>query len=152
MNEVLNTILDVLTWVVSIPTLLPPEAWAVLGSAIGVSVVMQTIKSKLEMTNPKTIVLVTTILSLVVTAFAMFISNAEANPQLLGEYTTATLGIATIVYRYLVQPSYAFLLDVREFQESKKVPTDVATDEPLNSTQAIETAPATITSPGQFQG
>ncbi|MBS4040367.1 MAG: hypothetical protein KGZ81_07170 [Flavobacteriales bacterium] len=149
MLEILNSVLDVLTWLVALPSQVPPTVWALLASSLGVSVILQGIKKKFQLSSPKVILTLATIFSFAAAGLEVFVLSATNDPNLLGQYTTVTLGISTILYRFAVQPATSFLGEVKDFQEAKKLGT-VAT--PAVVAEPVVDTPKQLPIADEFEG
>lgn len=120
MTTFLTSILHLLNWIISIPSMMPADGWALLGSALGVSVVMQALKHWIDdEVDPRIIVTLTTILSGIGASLVFVISQLSQNPTVLGSDTATILGIATLLYRFFISKAYGFLLNVKAYQQNK---------------------------------
>lgn len=106
---------DVISWALSdsgVTTI------TLIASALGVSVLTQAIKNWLDLNSPKLILFLTIGLSFISVAILYFTYYAGQNPEILGSKTALVLGIATILYRYLVQPFYIMLQNSKAYKSS----------------------------------
>lgn len=144
MSEFLVSILNGLLWLTSIPSHIPAETWAFLGSSLGVSVIMQGLKHWLdEQVDPRWLITITTLLSGLAACLVFVINGLTQNPMLLGSDTATILGITTLLYRFAVAPAYGFLLDVHEYQTSKKSTLSDAVENEIKTINATSVLPTT---------
>lgn len=121
MSEILTNILNFLLWFTSLPAQVPGELWALIASALGVSVVTQSLKHWIdEKVDPRFMVTLTTIFSGLAACLLFLINGLTQNPTVLGTDTATILAISTLLYRFLVAPGYSFLQDVQDYRAQKK--------------------------------
>lgn len=96
--------------------------WDLIGlsfTALGLSAALQKFKNKLQITNPKVLMAITSVLSFATAAVPALLGWLQANPEVLGQYTAFTFTLMTLIYRYVVQPTSSFLGDVKEYKQAK---------------------------------
>lgn len=97
---------------------LPPEVWlAVLGGVV--SVVTQAAKKWLDLQSPRVVMALTTALSVVATAVPSLLSAVSHDPTILGQHAAIVIGIATLAYRYIIQPADSFLVGYKQYKASQ---------------------------------
>lgn len=117
----------------------PPELWAALFAGGGVSIAAQFGKKVLSLESPKVIMLLTTVLSALAAFIPVLLSAASANPGLLGKHAIEIIGVATLLYRYVIQPFDGFLVNYKQFKASQS--TSPAFAKPVETTTTVA-APA----------
>ncbi len=88
-------------------------------TALGLSAALQKVKHKLEIESPKVMLAVTSVISFLAVAIPGFLGWINMNPDVLGSYSAFVFTAMTLLYRYVVQPSSAFLSDVKEFKQAQ---------------------------------
>ena len=97
--------------------------WDMIGlafTALGLSALLQKFKNKLKIKSPKVLLGLTSVMSFATAAIPAMLGYLSANPQVLGKYTAFTFTFMTLLYRYVVQPTSAFMADVREYKQAKE--------------------------------
>lgn len=98
---------------------IPSSAWYAIAAAGVISIVLQAIKHYLEDINPKVLMALLTGFSFAVSGINYLLSQANQNPTVLGNETATLVGLATVLYRFVVKPGYALLLDVKQVRDQE---------------------------------
>lgn len=120
MQEVINSLTNI-----------PTEVWAFLGAALGVSVLLQKLKTWLSMQSDKVVTFWLALLS-AVPAVIDFINSNSTQLAMIVPHTATIAGAATFIYRYVTKPATNLLNDAklererREAVEVKPVATEPA--------------------------
>lgn len=122
MNQLLNFIGTV-----------PPDVWVALFAASGLPILIQKIKTWVGLQNPKVIMTVTATLSFATAVIPFILVTAGQNLATLGPRWVAVIGIATLAYRYVIQPATAFLVNYKSYKANAAttVTTSVITSTPI---------------------
>lgn len=92
---------------------LPVEVWQVIGAMLGVSVVLQKIKTWAKLQSDKIVTFWLAFLSFIPVVIDYINSQAVQNPDVIAQHTLVIMGGATTVYRYIVKPITNILADAR---------------------------------------
>lgn len=143
---------------------IPPEVWLTIGGVIGASALQQKIKKWFQLQNPKFLVFLTGLFSLLGAVMVAALGWISTQPELMVSYGAIWFTGMTIAYRYFVQPVGAVLGkwngEVKAYRAYKKdkngdlvpnltIPDDIVAEAPV---AAIQTAPEPEAEAGVFQG
>lgn len=98
---------------------IPASAWGAIGAALGISVILEGLKHKLSLQSDKVITFLLGALSFMAAAIDYLTQASLANPTILGQETVAIVGLATILYRYVVKPLTNLVKDAKEYRQRK---------------------------------
>lgn len=119
---------------------LPPEVWfAILGGVV--TVVTQATKKWLSLQSPKVIMALTAALSALATIIPALLTAVNHNPAVLGQHAVTVIGVATLLYRYIVQPADTFLENYKSYKATALAATAPAA--PVATITPVATAPTT---------
>lgn len=130
---------------------IPHSFWVALGASGIISVVLQFIKHWLEELSPKVLMTLLTTFSFGAAAINYLLGNASTNPTLLGQQTASLVGLATILYRFVIGPGTKLMVDAkaeRARQDALKAATPAVPG--ATTTVSVTNAPATSGAEANF--
>lgn len=111
----MSVIADIVNYVQSVPG----EVWAAIGTMIGISAILQKIKTWFSLQSDKVITFVLSVLSFVPVVIDYINSQIAANPAVIAPRTLAIMGGATAAYRYIIKPATRLLQDAKIERERR---------------------------------
>lgn len=126
-NELLNSI--------------PNSAYYVALASLIISVLLQKFKGWFNLKSDKVVTFLFMALSFLTVAIDYLVSAASANPTILGERTFVIMGVATVIYRYLVKPM-SLLVNDAKLARQNTVPSESFVPSPVTNI-------ATVVTPGE---
>lgn len=119
----------------------PTGAYLASGGALAVSLLLEALKKWTNLQSDKMITFLLMALSFGASALEYLMTAIAANPGILGTHTAVLMGLATVLYRYIVKPSRTLLQDAKAFRST----TLTNTVAPIQSAPLPQAAvPATI--------
>lgn len=97
----------------------PPSTYEAIGTALGISVLLQGFKKWLQLQSPKVITFLLTALSFLATAIDYLSQSVASNPSLMGQRTMVIVGLTNILYHYIVKPTTNLVSDAKEYRLRK---------------------------------
>lgn len=141
---------------------IPPEVWITIGGVIGASAIQQKIKKWFQLQNPKFLVFLTGLFSLLGVVMVAAIGWINTQPQLMVSYGAVWFTGMTIAYRYVVQPLGETLGkwngEVKAYkayksaQSGELVPELVVPEDIVNAAPVAPVAATVESDPNVFQG
>lgn len=95
---------------------IPPDVWTGLFAASGLPVLIEGIKKWFSLQSPRVIMTVTATLAFATAVLPFVIATAGQNFMALGPKWVAVIGIATLAYRFVIQPLSAALSNSKAYK------------------------------------
>lgn len=114
--DLLNSLPNLINFVAS----LPPEFYITIASALGVTGIVEAIKHWADIQGPRVLMLLTLALSCVAAGLEYVMTDASNDPTAFGSYTTLIVGAATILYRFVTQPSLQYARTIRDKRRAER--------------------------------
>jgi hypothetical protein len=103
--------------------IVPAGVYQTLGGAIVVSLLLQAVKHKVQMTSDKVITFTLASFSFLAAGLNYLAQVAPSNPKVLALQTFLLMGASNPTYRYLIKPAYNVVVDAKKLRDSQTTTT-----------------------------